>query len=205
VLQGWGGPNLLASIEAERRPVAARNLEASGAHMGVRFRIGEAYDPKIHEDSAEGAAARAAFGRLIEDLGNAENEALGIEIGYRYRQSPIICHEDGEPEWRLLDYVPSTWPGVRAPHVFLEDGEAIFDRFGPGFTLLRFSDAGAEPLVAAARRRGVPLTVVDIRNAHARAIYERDLVLIRPDQHVAWRGNTMPADALAVIDRVRGA
>jgi 2-polyprenyl-6-methoxyphenol hydroxylase-like FAD-dependent oxidoreductase len=205
VLQGWGGPNLLASIEAERRPVAARNLEASGAHMDVRFRIAEAYDPKIHEDSADGAAAREAYGRLIETLGNAENEALGIELGYRYRNSPIICHEDEEPEWRLLDYVPSTWPGARAPHVFLQDGEAIFDRFGPWFTLVRFTDASAAPLIEAAKLRGAPLHVVDIRDAHVRAIYERDFVLIRPDQHVAWRGDAMPPDALAVIDRIRGA
>ena len=205
VLQGWGGPKLLESIEAERRPVAERNLQASGAHMDVRFRIAEAYDARIHEDSAEGAAAREAYGRLIEDLGNAENEALGIEIGYRYRNSPIICHEENEPDWRLLDYVPSTWPGVRAPHVFLGDGTAIFDRFGPWFTLIRFTDASVAPMVDAARLRGTPLTVVDVRDPHARSIYERDFVLIRPDQHVAWRGNAMPADAMAVIDRVRGA
>jgi hypothetical protein len=110
-----------------------------------------------------------------------------------------------EPEWKLLDYVPSTWPGVRAPHVFLEDGRAIFDLFGPWFTLVRFTDASAEPLIQAARERGVPLTVLDIHDKHAHAVYERDFVLIRPDQHVAWRGNTMPADAMAVIDRVRGA
>ena len=173
--------------------------------MGVRLKIAEAYDPKTHEDSAEGAAAREAAGKLIVELGNAENEAFGIELGYRYRGSPIVCGEDNEPEWRLLDYVPSTWPGVRAPHVFLEDGSAMFDHFGPGFTLLRFGEHSAAPLVEAAASRGVPLKVVDIRDSKARSIYERDFVLIRPDQHVAWRGDAMPADALAVIDRVRGA
>src|SRR5207245_6021520 len=121
VLQGWGGPKLLESIEAERRPVGLKNCEAAGANMGVRFKIMEAYTPQIHEDSAEGAAARAALGQLILDLGNAENESLGIELGYRYRGSPIIWGEDSEPEWTLVDYVPSTWPGVRAPHLFLED------------------------------------------------------------------------------------
>ena len=204
-LQGWGGPNLLPSIEAERRAVAARVVEASGAHMDVRFKIVEGYDPVIHEDSPAGAAARARYGELIASLGNGENEALGIELGYRYRGSPIVCAESDEPEWRLLDYVPSTWPGVRAPHVFLNDGTAIFDLFGPWFTLLTFGDADPAPLVAAAAQRGVPLAVVDIDDAHARSIYERDFVLIRPDQHVAWRGDAMPDDALAVIDRVRGA
>lgn len=205
VLQGWGGPSLLASIEAERRPVGARNLEASGAHMEIRFQIAQSYDPRIHLDTSEGAAARDSLATLIEKLGNAENSALGIELGYRYRNSPIICGEADEPEWRLLDYVPSTWPGVRAPHVFLEDGTAIFDRFGPWFTLVRFTDADAKPIEDAARLRGVPLTILDIRDDNAHRIYERDLVLIRPDQHVAWRGNTMPAGALALIDRVRGA
>jgi 2-polyprenyl-6-methoxyphenol hydroxylase-like FAD-dependent oxidoreductase len=205
VVQGWGGPRLLQSIEAERRPIGARNLEASGAHMEVRFKVADAYDPKIHEDSSEGVAAREAYSRLIQELGNAENEALGIELGSRYRQSPIIWGEVSEPEWRLLEYVPSTWPGVRAPHIFLEDGRAIFDLFGPWFTLVRFTDASAEPLIQAARERGVPLTVLDVRDEHVHAVYERDFVLVRPDQHVAWRGNAMPTNALAVIDRVRGA
>jgi hypothetical protein len=116
-----------------------------------------------------------------------------------------VCNEADEPAWNKLQYVPCTWPGVRAPHVFLGDGTAIFDRFGPWFTLLNFGRADPEALVAAARAREVPLSVVEIRDSHARSIYERDLVLIRPDQHVAWRGNTVPADALSIIDRVRGA
>jgi 2-polyprenyl-6-methoxyphenol hydroxylase-like FAD-dependent oxidoreductase len=205
VLQGWGGPKLLETIETERRPVGLRNCEAAGANMDIRLKIMQAYTPKIHEDSAQGADARAALGELIVDLGNGENESLGIEIGYRYRGSPIVCAEDNEPEWRYLDYVPSTWPGVRAPHVFLEDGSALFDLFGPGFTLVRFTDASVAALAEAAQRRGVPLKVLDVRDANARRIYERDFVLVRPDQHVAWRGNAMPDDALAVIDRVRGA
>jgi 2-polyprenyl-6-methoxyphenol hydroxylase-like FAD-dependent oxidoreductase len=205
VLNGWGGPKLLESIEPERRPVGLRNCEASGAHMGVRIRIAEAYSPKIHEEGSDGAAARAGLGDLIIELGNAENEALGLELGYRYRGSPIIWGEENEPEWRMLDYVPSSWPGVRAPHLFLNDGTAIFDRFGRDFTLLRFRDGSAAPLVEAANRRGVPLMVVDIPDDEARRIYERDFVLIRPDQHVAWRGNNIPDDALSIIDRVRGA
>jgi hypothetical protein len=171
----------------------------------VRNEIVASYDPVIHEDSDRGAAARAAYGRQIFDLGNAENEALGIEIGYRYRDSPIICHEPDEPEWKLLEYVPSTWPGVRAPHVYLEDGTAIFDLFGDGFTLLRFDDVDASALTKAAAVRNVPLKLVDVRDRNASRIYERKLVLVRPDQHVAWRGDAGPDDALAVIDRVRGA
>ncbi|MDR7156697.1 2-polyprenyl-6-methoxyphenol hydroxylase-like FAD-dependent oxidoreductase [Sphingobium xenophagum] len=205
VLEGWGGPKLLTSIDTERRPVGERIIEASGTHMRTRLRIAEAYNPMIHEDSVEGAQARANYGKLIQDLGNLENEAHGIELGYRYRSSPIICHEDDEPQWQVRSYVPSTWPGVRAPHVFLESGTAIFDLFGPWFTLIRFTDASPEPLLHAASERNVPLTLLDIKEQHVRGIYERDFVLIRPDQHVAWRGNTMPEDPFAVIDRIRGA
>lgn len=204
-LEGWGGAGLLASIDAERRPVGAGIVAASGSHMQVRFDIAAAYDPSIHEANPEGDIARRAYGELIASLGNLENEARGIELGYRYRGSPIVWSEDQEPEWRARDYVPSTWPGVRAPHVFLDDGTALFDHFGPWFTLVRFSDEAAEPLLDAARDRGLPVKLLDIRDAHVRGIYERDFVLIRPDQHVAWRGDAMPGDPLAVIDRVRGA
>ena len=205
ILQGWGGPTLLATIESERRAVALTNCDAAEKNMGVRLKIAEAYSPAIHADTAEGAAARATLGHLIQELGNLENEALGIELGSRYRNSPIVCAEPDEPEWRIEDYIPSTWPGVRAPHVFLSTGEAIFDLLGPDFTLLAFSDIDVTDFVEAASERGVPLSVVRIRDPHVRQIYERDLVLVRPDHHVAWRGQTPPSDPLAVIDRIRGA
>jgi 2-polyprenyl-6-methoxyphenol hydroxylase-like FAD-dependent oxidoreductase len=205
VLQGWGGPQLLSSIEAERRPVALANREVAGRHMDVRIKIVERYSPVIHQDTAEAERARASYGEYIRELGNAENEALGIELGYRYRNSPIVVTEPDEPAWDMLRYVPSTWPGVRAPHVFLDTGEAIFDLFGSGFTLLRFADIDVSSLSSATSLRGVPFTVVDIHDANARRIYERDLVLVRPDQHVGWRGDAAPSDALSIIDRLRGA
>ena len=204
VLQGWGAPHLLESIEAERRPVALTNRERSRRHMGIRLQIAEAYDPIIHEDSAQGAAARAKFGRLILDLGNAENDSYGIELDFRYRGSPIVCGEGGEPAWDPLAYTPSTWPGSRPPHLFLEDGSAIFDHFGQWFTLLRFAEEDAGPLVAAAETRNIPLKLVDIRDEKAAALYEKKLVLVRPDQHVAWRGDTCPEDPAAIFAKIAG-
>ena len=206
MLEGWGGPSLLPSYEVERRHVGRRNREASARHSAVRMQIGRAYTPRVHEDSPRGEAARRELGRTIETLGNLENEALGIEIGYRYDDSPVLCHETGEaPPYTMDRFVPSTWPGVRAPSLFLADGSAILDRLGRGFTLLRFADVDASALEEAAAERRVPLEVVDVRDERARRLYERDLVLVRPDQHVAWRGDEAPADARAVIDRVRGA
>jgi hypothetical protein len=102
-------------------------------------------------------------------------------------------------------YTPSTQPGKRPPSLFLDDGQAIFDLFGLGFTLLRFADLDVDPLADAAAERAMPLKIVDIRDDHARTLYERDLVLIRPDHHVAWRGNTVPDRPGAILDRIRGA
>lgn len=205
LLQGWGGPRLLDTIDTERRPVAQFSVDSSMENMAVRLRIGESYTPLIHEDSEAGAAARAEMSALILGLGNAENESLGVELGARYRNSPIIAQEDQEPAWDRIRFIPTTWPGSRAPHVFLESGEAMFDLFGAGFTLVRFTDTDVDVLIDAAAQRGVPLALLDVRDANAHRIYERDLVLVRPDQYVAWRGNDAPADALALIDLVRGA
>lgn len=206
LLEGWGGPALLSSYETERLPIGRRNRDASARHTSVRMQVSGLHGPHLHEDSPKGESARAKAGEQIRVLGNLENEALGLEIGDRYDGSPVICGESGEaPNWSAEAYTPSTWPGARPPSVFLEDGTALFDRFGPGFTLLRFADVGVERLVDAARERGVPLWVVDLRDDHARSLYERDLVLIRPDQHVAWRGDHAPENAGAVVDRVRGA
>ena len=206
MLEGWGGPSLLPSYEAERLPVGNRNRAASARHMGIRTDIGRAYSPEIHEDSERGEKARQAIGKQIAELGNLENEALGIEIGYRYDDSPVVCHESGTPPpYEMADYQPSSWPGLRVPSLFLADGSALHDRLGKGFTLLRFTEVDADGLLKAAAQRGVPLELVDIRDTKAKQLYERNLVLVRPDQHVAWRGDRAPENPLEIMDRVRGA
>ena len=89
---------------------------------------------------------------------------------------------------------------------WLADGRSLYDTFGQGYTLLRL-DRGAdvEPLLAAARARGVPLAVVDIEGESLPAAYRHKLVLCRDDQHVAWRGDQVPGDARALVERMRGA
>ncbi|MFX0579245.1 FAD-dependent monooxygenase [Nocardia nepalensis] len=206
-LDGWGTPELLRAYEQERRAVALRNRAAAGRHSVVRGAVMAASRTAMHSERWFGARVRRRLGREINDLGNLENEALGIELGYRYDTSPVVCHEPGAqaPPQRMDEYTPSTWPGARPPSVRLADGRAIFDLFGRGFTLVRFADHDVDALLDAAARRGVPVEVVDIRDAHARTLYQRDLVLIRPDQHVAWRGDTAPDHPLDIIDRIRGA
>ncbi|MEO7404986.1 MAG: FAD-dependent monooxygenase [Burkholderiales bacterium] len=206
VENGWGGPRLLDAYEAERRPVAARNIARSDRHADVHVEWRKHIKPDlVHADSAAGAAHRTELAQLIQDL-RGENEEHGIELGYRYEASPVVIHESGTPpRWEHRNYVPTTWPGGRPPSVILEDGTALFDRFGPEFTLLDFAGYGrADALLSAAKSRGVPLKHVVVRDQHARELYERDLVLLRPDQHVAWRGDHVPDDPGAVIDTVRG-
>ncbi len=204
-LAGWGGPGLLSSYEQERRTVALRNREAAGRHAVVRLAIKSHYRPQIHHEGWDGPMQRERLGRLIADLGNLENEADGIEWGYCY-QSPTVATEPGPaPEQTWDAYRPNTRPGSRPPSVHLADGRAIFDLFGVGFTLLRFAEVDIAALTGAAAERGVPLKVVDIDDEHARCLYQRDLVLIRPDQHVAWRGDAVPDRPDRLIDRIRGA
>ncbi|MEV0358094.1 FAD-dependent monooxygenase [Nocardia sp. NPDC050697] len=204
-VRGWGGPGLLHAYETERRQVAVRNRKASARHTLVRLAIKAMHSRRLHSQGWDGDRERSRIGREILDLGNLENEADGIEHGYRYDTSPVIEHEHRpRPDGGMHVYHPGTDPGCRPPSVFLADGTALFDLFGQGLTLLRFTETDVRPFVAAAAESGTPLHVVDIRDDHARALYERDLVLVRPDQHVAWRGNTAPASAAAVLDRIRG-
>ena len=207
-LRGWGGPGLLASYEAERLPIGRRNRNASGnAARGVRSWMA-ACPPEIANDSEAGRAARAMV-REIANVGQRiSHEMVGAELGYRYDDSALICREPGDPPPDdMRDYVPTTWPGARLPHMWLADGGALHDRLGDGYTLLRIGagtrrDTGA--LERAMRAGGAPFAVVDVPEEGLRAVYQRDLLLLRPDLHVAWRGDEPPADCIAVARRVRG-
>jgi 2-polyprenyl-6-methoxyphenol hydroxylase-like FAD-dependent oxidoreductase len=207
---GFGGPGLLASYDAERRPIGLRNRDASGRHTGVRIEIAAIYaeyGERLLAETAAGDAARAEAGVRIAALGNAENECWGIEHGYCYHGSPIIVAEPGAtaPD-DPLRYRPTTVPGVRLPSIFLDDGSAVYDRLGAWFTLLAVGVRPSEALVAAAVRRGVPLAVLATDDPAARAVYGSGLLLVRPDHHIAWRGNA-PEDARgaeAVIGRALG-
>jgi len=204
VCQGWGGPGLLASYETERKPIALRNTRFARAMAESIGRIELAAN--LEEDSEAGGAARAALGERLVRHAATEFDIPGIHFGVFYSGSPIVV-PDGTPppsdEWH--HYTPGAVPGARAPHAWLGDGVSVFDRFGRDFTLLRF-DAGidARALEAAARRRGVPLSVLDVASDEARDLYARDLALIRPDHHVAWRGNALPADPDALLAQVAG-
>lgn len=203
-VQGWAPPSLLDSYEAERRPIGLRNTSMS--HQFASAVAGLEIPPTLEDDTAEGAAEREKMGAHLATF-TEEFRSLGIQLGARYDGSDLII-DDGTapPEDSPFEYVPSAVPGGRAPHAWLGTNDALFDRFGSGFTLLRLGRDPAEAmaLIGAAERRGIPLAVVDIADPQIRDIFGRALILVRPDQHIAWRSDTMPADADAVWDRVTG-
>jgi hypothetical protein len=203
VVQGWGGSAMLDAYEAERRPVGLTNRDWSGKHTGVRMQIAEAYAQ--NPDADTNPAQRERLAAFIANAGNLENEAFGLEFAYRYDTSPLVAPvletKAGLSPPDELETIPATaWPGMRAPHLFCDDGAAIFDKLAlAGFTLLRLSPtADATPLQEAAHKAGVPLALADVSSSPARDIYGADLALIRPDQHLAWRGNQADPQALHI-------
>ena len=205
-LAGWGGPKLLESYTPERRPVSIRNVNEASGNLGRMRSPGQ--NKALLDDSAEGAALRAQLGREFSAAMTREWHTLGIHLGYRYDDSPI-CWPDGTPAppLEVMTYEQTARPGARAPHVWLKDGRSTLDLFGRDFMLLRLGTDAPEaaPLAAAAAARGVPLTVVRLDEPAVAGAYERRLVLVRPDGHVAWRDDRIPPDPTRLIDCVRGA
>ena len=194
-LQGWGGSNLLGSYEAERRQIGERNVAASRYASLGRRRWRAAYRPNIRDDTPEADETRANLARIADVEQRKTNEMIGAELGYRYVGSPIICSEPREgPADDFMNYVPTTWPGARLPHLWLKDGTAVQDQIGDGFTLLRLggTEADTSGLERSLRAYGAPLKVLDIDDEPAREIYGYDLLLLRADMHVVWRGNRLP-------------
>jgi 2-polyprenyl-6-methoxyphenol hydroxylase-like FAD-dependent oxidoreductase len=206
-LQGWGGPKLLDSYEIERRQIGGRNVEASRQASRGRRAWRAMYKPNIRDNTPEGAQTRAELTRVADVEQRKSNEMIGAELGYRYVGSPVIAQEEGEgPPHEFMTYVPTTWPGVRLPHVWLDDGTALHDKIGDGYTLVRLggSAANSAPLARAFAGYGVRFAALDIADTRPREIYGTDLLLVRPDLHVVWRGNSLPGEADKLAAMVTG-
>ncbi|MDB5507628.1 MAG: 2-polyprenyl-6-methoxyphenol hydroxylase [Hyphomicrobiales bacterium] len=197
-LQGWGGPNILGSYEHERRQIGERNIGASRYASIGRRKWRSMYRSNMRESTPEGRQNREMLAAVADVEQRKTNEMIGAEMGYRYVDSPIIMDIPGGPEHLFREYVPTTWPGARLPHVWLDDGTAMQDRIpAEGYTLLRLGKTRAEAggIEKALKSFGAPVTVMDVPDQIAREIYGFDLVLLRPDMHVVWRGNAAPDDA----------
>jgi hypothetical protein len=206
-LKGWASPAILDAYETERRPiteqVSRHAMDLALKNIELRRRT----TAEIEMSGPEGEAARARMGKEVYELNVQQYCCAGLNFGYFYDVSPIIaCDGEAHPPYTMRDFSPSTIPGCRAPHLWLRFGRSLYDALGPDYTLLRFDPkVSISALLSAAGRRGLPLAVLDVEASDARTLYGRNLVLVRPDQHVAWRGNSEPQACLDLMDRLRGA
>lgn len=207
LVQGWGGPTLLTAYGIERRTVAEYVVDESVKNYAA---VSNSFVRDGLEDATEeGEAIRRDLGAAILERKAAEFYSLGVVLGYRYEGSPIVVPDGSTPPERIgTRYAPSSHPGCLAPHLWLADGASLYDRFGRGFTLL-VTEGGetddSRRLAEAAVRHGVPITVLTPGDDRLPGLYRARYALIRPDQHVAWRGDRVPDDAEGLVDRVRGA
>jgi hypothetical protein len=213
-LAGWGGPALLQSYLSERRQLGLRNVAASRYASLGRRKWRACWSPQITEATPEGEAARRQLAEVADFEQRKTNELLGIELGYRYVDSPLLVSEQETmpaPDPDAIDYSPSAWPGCRLPHRWLADGSALQDHLGPDYTLLCIAAGDARqarmaPLMQAMQQHGVPCQQLCLEEPGLRSTYQADLLLLRPDLHVAWRGDQLPTgEALQhLVARVTG-
>ena len=203
-LQGWGGPDLLASYQEERRPVHQRVIDEATTNYATLGN--QLVRPALEAPGPDGDAVREEAGAQIRATKRREFDTLGVVLGYRYAASPIIV-PDGTvaPPEDAMRYEPSAVPGCLAPHLWLNDGQSLYDHFGTGYTLLVTQGGGeVDAFAAAAAARGVPVSVIVPGDERLAALYQAQFALIRPDQHVAWRGTRLPDDPGALLDRITG-
>jgi 2-polyprenyl-6-methoxyphenol hydroxylase-like FAD-dependent oxidoreductase len=194
-IKGWGGPGLLGGYEQERRPIGIRNVAAAGwAAEGLS--IWRALVTPVYDDTPEGEAKRRELAASFDVNHRRVHGMVGIEAGHLYAGSPLIADEPGNvAEWETSRYEPHARPGVRIPHMWLKDGRALQDVLGDDYTLLDLrGDCDAGLLVAAFRALGAPLDVLHLDEARVRSVYGASVFLLRPDLHIAWRGDGPPPD-----------
>jgi hypothetical protein len=208
-LQRWAGSELLESYERERRAIALQNLAAASTLHSADEQVERSEE--LDADTKAGEQLRQQLGKLLAESSRGlefKTGTPGIVLGYSYEDSPI-CISDGTPAQPLEPntYTPSTRPGARAPHAWLAEGQSTLDLFGQGFTLLRLGNWAPDTalLEATAQKCQLPLQVIALNQPEILELYECRLVLVRPDGHVAWRSDEVPAHPKTLLDQVRGA
>jgi len=206
-LKGWAPPGILDAYDAERRPItnqASHLISDIAQKVGMQQREISA---DIERQDSVGETTRARAGKTAYDLDVQQQCCGGLNFGYYYEDSPIIAYDDASPPvYTMGTFTSCTVPGCRMPHSWLEGRRSLYDALGPDYTLLLFDPAvRVTGIVDAAAERKVPLTVLHVKPSEAQDFYRHKLVLVRPDQHVAWRGDEEPPAPLDLIDLVRGA
>ena len=205
-LQGWADPAILDAYEAERLPITEQvshfAMDMAGKVLGQRRTVPD----EIEQPGAQGDAVRQRVGQAAYDLNVQQYCCGGLNFGYFYDRSPIIVYDGVEqPAYTMADFTPSTIPGCRVPFSKLADGRPVTDAFGPGYTLLRLDrDIAVAPLVKAMREDRVPIEVVDVDTNGSHTPYDRKLIIVRTDQHVAWRGDAIPDQPQKLVGILTG-
>lgn len=206
-LAGWASESILAAHEAERLPITEQVSYFAMNHAIEMAKQRRAVPEDIEAPGSEAELKRGEIGKAAYDLNVQQYCCGGLNFGYYYDRSPIIAY-DGErqPSYSMYEFTASTVPGCRMPHFWLADGRSLYDAMGDGFALLRLDGTiDVAKLGAAFLDRGVPLRIIDMSKVEAGSPYRHKLVLSRPDQHVAWRGNEIPGDPIALVDLITGA
>ncbi len=206
-LQGWADEAILQAYEAERQPITEQVSHFAMDHAQKMIRARRAVPQDVEAPGPHGDAVRAEVGREAYELNVQQFCCAGLNFGYFYSGSPILAADDeAPPAYTMGSFTASTVPGCRAPHFWLADGRSLYDAFGSGYTLLRLDgQADVTGLAAAAQARGMPLKLLDVQRENVPSAYRHKLLLCRADQHVAWRGDTGPADPAALVDLLCGA
>jgi 2-polyprenyl-6-methoxyphenol hydroxylase-like FAD-dependent oxidoreductase len=203
---GWAPASILDAHEAERLPITEQVSVFAMNHALSLSRQRSEVPDNIDADDEAGEQARIALGKSAYDLNVQQYCCGGLNFGYYYDKSPIIAYDEGTPPtYGMADFTPSTVPGCRLPHIWLNDGRSLYDALGPDYTLLRFDTAvDVSDLMSEAARARVPIKLLDVTSSESAGVYDRSLVLARPDQHVAWRGNRPPQDPRELVDLISG-
>lgn len=203
VIKGWASSQLLNTYETERRPLAVAAMEE--ANLNLQRTLKRSIPPDIISDSPEGEKVRQIMTEKMKQSDvNREFNAPGIHFGFYYQSEAILTDEPLTPMPKPHEWKQTSFPGSRAPHAWLEEGKSTLDFFGHGLVLLNFRDFDVATFDQACQARNVPLRIYSLERPEIAELYEKALVLVRPDGHVAWRSNEIPENPGKIIDRIRG-
>lgn len=209
VLQGWADPAMLDAYEAERQPITEQvSRHAMQSMLDTIDALGQGTAPAALSSryNPAGIAMRKVIGAKLHKLNVPQFAPEGLNFGYYYQGSPIIAYDDEPaPDYTMGSVTPSTAPGCRMPHFWLDNGQSVYDQFGPVYTLLRFdTTVEVSGLIEVATSARMPLKVIDVEARSEDPAFRHRLLIVREDQHVAWRGDRVPADPRELVDLLCG-
>ena len=203
-LKGWASDAILDVYEAERMPITAQVSHFAMNHAQAMFEQRGAVPHDIEASGQRGDQLREALGKAAYDLNVQQYCCAGLNFGYFYADSPIIAYDGATaPDYTMGSFTPSTVPGARLPHFWLAEGNSVYDRLGPCYTLIRSDpDVDVAPLLKTAEAHGFPLLLLDVGGKPSEL--DHKLIIVRSDRHVAWRSNTSPTDATGLLEKLAG-